>query len=336
MARAGGFALAARAGRVLGRWTRGFMSRKRSGSAPTRSKSKRRRTSRSNKGVSKGQVTIDGSGGSHSIYRHAHVWRTPRIGPLQKLLTKDVLSYNTTRRITAGASFQSADEMVTFLNTPDLRLMANTFDSGSAAYTVKFIVHSAYLETKYTNMDKANVQMTIYDIVPKRDIPNGSANDFPIASWSTGLTAMNNLGSTTPAPTNLGATPFDSPRFCQLHTIKKVTKVTLAQGQCHTHRIRIKVNRVFNKALMGYIERIARVTHQVVTVCNGLPLNDQTTKTNIATGAVVVDSVSMVRYVYQGIATNSSNYSFSDNQTAPATAYLLDPGSGEPEADAAA
>lgn len=336
MARAGGFALAARAGRVLGRWTRGFMTKKRSGSSMSRSMKKRRRTSRRGKSVSRGHVTIDGSGGSHSSYKGAHVRRTPRIGPLQQLLAKSVYSFNSTKRITAGASFQSADQMTQVVYGPDIAQMGATFASGAGTFTDKFILHTAYLECKFTNMDKGNVQLTLYDIVNKRDVKASNTGNLPVGSWTAGLANMVNNGSTTPAVTNLGVTPFDSPAFCQWYTVKKVTKVTLAQGQCHTHRIHIKVNRVFNIALLSNMDYLARLTHSVIAVTNGLPLNDQTTKTNISTGATVIDAVSMIRYVYQGITSNVSSYAFTDGQTAPATAYLLDPGSGEPEADAAA
>jgi len=335
MARAGGMAFAARAGRMLGRWTRGFMSKKRSGSSFSRSVKKRSRTSRRGKSVSKGHVSIDGSGGSHSVCKRIHCRRTPRIGGVQRVLTKDVYSLNDTLRITAGASFQSVNDVV-LNHCNDLTAMALLINSSSVPgyKTTKYILHSAYKEIKLSNMDKGNVQVTLYDLVPKRDLSNNQYD--PITSWTNGLADCVNNGSTTPAISNLGSTPFDSPRFCQNWTVKKSTKITLAQGQCHTHRIYLKVNRVINRELTQDQFHLRGLTAHTLIVANGLPLNDQTTKTNISTGAVVIDMISMTRYVYQGIALNPSAYSFSDAQVAPATAYLLDPGSGEPEADAAA
>lgn len=338
MVKAGGYAVAAKIGRTLGRWT-GRRLFKGGGSSSSSFAKKRRRSSRRSvkrRKVARGHVVIDGAGGSHSSYKTAHVRSTPRIGPLQQLLAKSVYSYNTTKRLTAGASFQSADQLMQVIYGPDIAQMSGTFAASTGAFTDKFIVHTAYLESKFTNMDKGNVQITLYDIVNKRDVNASNSGNLPIGSWSAGLSNMVNAGSTSPAVTNLGVTPFNSPAFCQWYTVKKVTKITLAQGQCHTHRISIKVNRVFNRALLSNMDYLARLTHSLIVVTNGMPLNDQTTKTNISTGATVVDTVSMVRYVYQGITSNISTYAFTDGQTAPATSYLLDPGSGEPEADAAA
>lgn len=337
MVKAGSYAVAAKVGRAFGRWTgRRLFKGGRSGSSYGKKRRGSSRRSVKRRKVAKGHVTVDGAGGSHSLYKRVHMRYTPRIRGIQSLLSKSLYSTNDVVRVTAGASFQAVNDVGalmggTQLDTISRRIVSNA-TSGYA--TNKFIVHTAYMEQKITNMDKGNVQITLYDVVPKRDISD--SNYYMIAAFTNGLADMNDVGGTTHNISNLGATPFDSPRFCQYFTVKNVTKVTLGQGQCHIHRTRVNVNRVFTEELFQSLVYLRGITTSTMLIANGLPLNDQTTKTNISTGAVVLDVVKQYRIVYQGIVTNVSQYGFTDAQVPPSTAYLMDYGSGEPEADAAA
>lgn len=201
-----------------------------------------------------------------------------------------------------------------------------------------FLLRGCTVETRFTNQDKGNVEIILYDLTVRRDVTvadQGALN--PLSAWSTGLTEDASGSSTTVAArTNLGSTPFDSKLFTQYYKVMKTTKLILSQGASHIHKVHIKGSRMMDAALVNREQYLRGLTHLTIAVVNGFPLNDQTTKTNVTTGVAAVDFVTTVRIQYQGWYNNLKIYTYDDTALPSVTAYVMDKGSGEAEADAAA
>lgn len=339
--------VAAAAGRWAGKrvrsWMKGSSSNTRSKKRVRRSVNSKSKRVRSSKKFSP-EVNFDGAGGSHSMVRHRVKCRKGPLRGLMKQTNKNIYSYTSTMRMTSSLGVQGTFLPNILFTGADLNSVIQALAASTAAgyKSSKCLIHSGYSESKYTNQEKGNVELVLYDIIPKRDVTAaGVAGNYDVlSSWNVGLNdvtyASNSSSPSTAGKANLGSTPFDSVLFCQYYTVIKKTKVMLSQGSTHIHRVRSLWNGMLNHTYTEEYTYLRGKSVITLAVVNGMPLNDQTTKTNIAVGAAAVDVVTVTRIVYQGYINNLFTYSFGDNQQSVATPYVMDEGSGEPEADAAA
>lgn len=329
------------AGRYVGRKVRNYVAKKRSFTSSRKSVKRRRVGARKSRSM---LAVYDGSGGSHSFCRHNIKGRKGPLRGLAKQTNKNVYAYTTTQRMTSAVGAQGIYIPNLIFTGPILTTVLELLASsvGAGYKSSKCLIHSGYTESKFTNQEKGNVELVLYDIIPKRDISNAAlaGNYDVLSSWNVGLndvTYANNAGSaSTPGKSNLGSTPFDSVLFCQYYTVIKKTKVMMSQGSSHIHRVRTVWNGMLDHSFSEAYTYLRGKTIITLAVINGMPLNDQTTKTNIAVGVATVDVVTNSRIVYQGYLNNNFTYDFSDGQQSVTTPYLMDEGSGEAEADVAA
>lgn len=125
--------------------------------------------------------------------------------------------------------------------------------------TQKFVCNYLMYDQAIRNCEVQDVTLTIYDCVLRAGVsPNyhnygqAAVNINPINDWHVGLQNEYNpaapyayLTGTYDSP---ATTPFMSTQFCKLYKIKKTTKVVLAAGAVHHHRVTVKPRNMFDMA----------------------------------------------------------------------------------------
>jgi hypothetical protein len=222
--------------------------------------------------------------------------------------------------------------------------------TGSAgnALPTHFNMKSIKAEVTLVNPSSLPMIYDIYDIIAKKDIPNGTTLPSPsldvtnpIGAWHTGLL----IQSLTPAGVTayenvLGSRPVDSQLFKDYFRVAKHTSVVVPQVGTHVHKVNITSNRVFDKnelTLMNlYLNGIADVTQYTIVVCRG-SVGMDTTGAGTATTTLppMVRWVTVERYTFSYLQSNGSSWSFKDTVTKPAVADAISinlntPSSGVP------
>jgi hypothetical protein len=188
-------------------------------------------------------------------------------------------------------------------------MMTGAGGSGSRD-SYKYLLKDVTGFTIYTNQSNGNVNLKLYDVICRKDLGSGSAVD-PSSAWYNGITDNVTTGTVSSvSSTNLGATPFMSPLFCQYFKVLKVTSIILAAGQSHHHYVKRTLNRMINDELLTYYVNLAYLTHYTVAAAFGYPENDTTTNTIVSTCAVGIDTVSefKFRWAYSAVNFNRSTY----------------------------
>lgn len=320
---------AAAAGRFAGKMAR--RSRRSSGRIVKRRRV-RSSTSTSVKSViPKSYPKPDGNGGSFSSFRtHRKGTFIPKWD--RRMLEPSHYRVTTAARLTAAFGQQNATYFE-YANQGDMQTPANQFAVSN--FVQKVWYQKIYGTISITNQDKGNCHVTIYDLMCRRDLVSGNTLD-PNSTWSLGLTDTNGSSATTKSITNLGVTPFQSPLFCQYYKVMKVSKFVLGQGTSHVHHYKWSHNRVMELEYLSTQSQYAKTSHEVLIVVNGLPYNDSTTKTLVATGSCAIDIVHQKTVTYRAISQNPSYYQYSNNQGTITIENVMDKGSGEAEVDAQA
>ena len=125
----------------------------------------------------------------------------------------------------------------------------------------RFVLDSYLADNAYTNNSTSNVEVELYDVVCRKDLPYN--NSLSIGSGSTvtnytiranpvdyiaqGIAAAQGGGTVTPPPQNtlmVGMSPFDSPFFNEYFKVVKRTICQLSPGATHRHTVSLKPNRL--------------------------------------------------------------------------------------------
>lgn len=198
--------------------------------------------------------------------------------------------------------------------------------SGNA--TTKAYIEGWQGEIRITNQNPGNCEVTIYSLVPRRSMNTAST---PVTEFGTGLSDTNGTSTTTKGISNLGVTPYESPQFCSMYKIVKKTVLFMGQGCSHVHKFNFKLNRVFTKDEFSLFNQYKYFTHYFLIVVNGMPYNDENTKTLVATGSCALDIVKIARLRYRGINDQASYYQYTSGQDNVLSQMNMDVGSGAPE-----
>lgn len=185
-------------------------------------------------------------------------------------------------------------------------------------------------EIRMTNQINANMQICIYDVVPRRDMDTSQPN--PAAAWDTGLSATNGVSHTVKGYNNLGVTPYESPLFVSLYKIVKVTKMVLSAGQGHVHKVNLKQNVVmqkYQKDQYVYYRNLSAIT--IITV-NGMPVCSDANDLNIAVSKTDLACVSTRHIEYRGINGQPAYYQYHNNQASFVDPIVMTHNTGGPNA----
>lgn len=179
----------------------------------------------------------------------------------------------------------------------------------------RLVLDSLISEQQYTNASSFPVEMEIFDVVLKRDLPTNNAITMyyggtpanfapapnPAEFWDVGLAMANgDGGGATKYNTVWGSTPFDSELFRDYFKVLKRTTIALAQGSCHSHHIALQPNKLVdaNDCQNTDLAGIRGLTMFSLIVVRGTPSYNTATDDRTATGIPAVRSVTTYRYKY--------------------------------------
>lgn len=162
--------------------------------------------------------------------------------------------------------------------------------------TAKMAIKNYSASVKITNQSNANMCVWIYDVEHRRDVVYGADSITPLSAWQQGLSSSAaGTGSTTTTVNTVGITPFQSPDFCRNYRVVKVTKIYLALGKAHSHTLILNRPKIVNGRMLdnsgAQTGAYRGITHDMLFVFQGLPVNDGTTNSLIALGSGAVDMV---------------------------------------------
>lgn len=144
-------------------------------------------------------------------------------------------------------------------------------------------VRTAYVIKNQTNVC---VEMDLYTCVPKRDIYDLDSQAFePVSSFINGLNTQVLPGGTGPSSINfIGTTPYMSPTFCQLYTVRKKITVNLGPGGQHEHIFRMRPNCVISNPIANSYDAFRKYSFFVLAICRGT--TTETTPAATPAGAI--------------------------------------------------
>ena len=211
-----------------------FASKSRVMSKPMRFK-KRGRSFKKRRSIS-GTVMPYGIGGSVSYFNRR---RKSRGFPFKILKTapRFVYSSSFSGRAVANVSNQSVSTIADIYAVTDVANMLSSVPSTGKANNI--YLQKATIRARFTNQDKGNAELQLYDIVARRDANDSSVN-YPDTAFKNGMSDL--TFGTTSSYTDVNTYPYDSPAFTKYFKVLKCTKFILAAGQSHTHISNIAAN----------------------------------------------------------------------------------------------
>lgn len=271
-------------------------------------------------------------------------------------------------RVDAPYGFQEINSWG-LLRTGDLASLQNLPipQGGSTLNIANRICVQSYVATlTCANASTAPVELEIYDIGLKRDIPTqiaivGAPNavapspsytylagETPTSFWQAGSQMAHNEAPVTSGVggryRNVAASPFDSALFKDYFYVKKRTQVMLSQGGIHRHTLLGKVNKVIDASLFGQkpvvngagctsnmTAAFKGFTSFVMVVQKGLPVSDASTEATVTTSDTHVDYILDWRYKWTYVLDNSYAVYNADGLTSPASGQIINVGNGLPE-----
>ena len=190
--------------------------------------------------------------------------------------------------------------------------------------TRKLLLCSCSVVTYFTNNGNVPIAMDIYDIMVRRDMPlrNSSSDNDPESFWFLGLGEAGAPGS----QIVVGVTPFQAPAFCENYLIKKVSKVQMAEGSTHEHRVKISPNRAFNLATLENNDAYLRGwSYFTMGVIRGFPARDHT---QVSTAPASVLWVTSKKYTFGTVGDAETQVNVLNNLSALASPNILNVGDG--------
>lgn len=160
---------------------------------------------------------------------------------------------------------------------------------------------------KITGDLAAPVEVTIYDLLPKRDIPKATYSSrtyalglqSPAQTWSTGMSNAVDVDDAQNTAV-LGTLPTNNLKFNTFWKVMKRTKIELSAGSTHIHRGCSILNTLFNH--YDYSEVLglrAMLCPTIMLVFNGLP-----TSTSLSDSVTISYSTENVLYARSAVNDN--------------------------------
>jgi len=203
------------------------------------------------------------------------------------------------------------------------------------------------------NACSAPVELEIFDIVLKRDLPlalqwtqHGNSwtvpETYPDAMWAQGSYANNatiNTGGSA-FSANIAASPFDSTLFNAYFKVKKRTKVLLGQGGVHRHSVVSRVNKLLDSVMFNQNANQSMtiptsgvlgwkgVTTFCMVIQKGLPVSSAETASIVTSAETHVDIIQDFRLKWNYVVDNSFGVQNNDSLQTPAVGQIINPGSG--------
>lgn len=261
-----------------------------------------------------------GTGSSYSYYKFTR--RPDRGSRIVRTQQAPLFSvFNAGQRITSLQGEQSYTTSSVF-NANQLRSL---YLETSSATDGMFWVGYARCKWMFQNQSEATTHMTIYEFETRRDSPVG-----PSLAFQSGIASIQaGVGS---SASDIGATPFMTPRFTENFKILKKYNVELAQGRSHIHTSMYKMCKNYKDSLyqMDSVDTVYRGwTRGIFIICHGTPYNSAATKTNVSTTPVAIDLVTNFTFHTYSNLQNKSIFEIQSDFPTFADGQIIDIGSGE-------
>jgi len=257
----------------------------------------------------------DGTGGQ--ISTHTFINNKSKLSSIEKRMIRPVeYTINGAAQISSLVGKQYVATLQGLFHQGDIAtILAQTplpaSGSGSTTSYPTVLLESYTSVVTMMNAFNANLELTIYDILSKRDA--SVANSFPPdTAWSVGST----LEGAANASLVVGALPTDSDLFNTFFKIQKRTSVVLAPGNLHRHETFSYPHRVVSKALSAYIGTngcIAGLTSWVMVVIKGSPDSDNTTSSQVSVGSSLLNYTVQADYRFRYMMSNQPDIFKSNN-----------------------
>lgn len=264
-----------------------------------------------------------GTGSSNSYYKY--VRRPSRGSRIVKTQQAPLYSiYNSGTRLTSLQGEQAYANLQTF-NASQLHQL---YFETSANQDGRFWVDWARTRSVFQNQSEATTFLTIYEYTTRRDSLVG-----PTLAFQSGMASIQaGVGSTA---SDIGATPFMTPRFTSNFRILKKYNVELAQGRSHIHTSFYSLSRNYDDSVYqmdgGDSTVLAGWTRGIFYIAWGTPFNSLSNNTKVSTTPVAIDIVHNVTFATHSNLQNKSIFEIQTDFPTFSDGRILDIGSGEVE-----
>lgn len=293
----------------------------------------------------------------------AHTWNlsmpvTKQAAQHERLGAPNIYTKQTAFEISAAPGEQNTQSLA----LTDLVVLGNIGQSSGLANArgpSRFCLESVQSETVMTNQSTAPLDIEIFDLVLKRDLPAvqnmtwnvGPATSFSVLGepdryWTAGIHA----GTSTPDTSAnqalvIGSSPYDSQMWKDMFQCVKKTNVILNQGSSHRIVTLQKHGKIVDQALFslgnaavsGSLRGLRGVTTYHMIRIKGMPCTIDFTVPagDVTTSAGRLAVVNYARYKYTWLADSSASLVYSESLVSPAFPLgIVNVGSGQPEPQA--
>lgn len=272
-----------------------------------------------------------GAGSSMSNYRryYKRAYATRNLRRLAPTQTRVTISGT---RLIASLGLQAVQAIFPYTNgsySTAQQVLANALGI-TQNNTTSMYVQGMHMEHTFTNQCEATVKLRIMEVVPRKSTSLRADNAF-----SGGVIDERISPSLVPGSTSLGIEPRMSKLFTEYYRIIWTYTVELSQGRSHIHNSRHYLRQEFNNTEYvddSAIEYMRNLTPGILCIAEGMPLNSQATNTVVNTAPVAIDVVTKCRLYATFINPTNKYISYSNSLVSFADPYIMDIGSGEPEA----
>lgn len=239
---------------------------------------------------------------TNSLWAFGRGARLPRqVQALRRVGAPDIYQDNFAETVSTQVGLQTFKSYGSLLRA---QLTSLASIAGNQSAPNRILLESAQTEITFTNITNAAVEVELYDIVFKRDVPATTTVALAAGSYIFNSTPENMItegtkaasgvppSSLTDPSTYIGASPFDSQFFKDYCMVKQKSHVMLASGATHRHQTLAKINRVAEQAIVGnqnlnYVKGFSYCTLLCVRGAAAAILESDDSTTNQATLNVV-------------------------------------------------
>lgn len=176
---------------------------------------------------------------------------------------------------------------------------------GTTDKNVRFFMKTGRMKISFKNQSNGNARLTLYDIVPKRTVPNGGL-DTPTEAWAKGNLDLTGSGT---HYNYIGETPFKSPEFRRYFGVHRVTYVNLEPGMQHEHVMHMVYNKfVDSLAFENENACIPGLTRYCMIVFHGSLGHESLTPATVSTLPVTIDQMVIREWSFSYMETPTATH----------------------------
>jgi len=270
-----------------------FMKKLQKAVAKPRPKYARRRPMRPRR-VAVRRINSVSGGVSNSRFYHGRRRLTKQVLALRRVGAPDTWQDNFSDTVSTQVGLQ---KFISFGSLLRSQLQQLNSLAGNQGAPNRVLVETASTELTFTNITNAAVEVDIYDIKFKRDIPNTTTvalaagtyifNSYPENMITEGAKAAASIAPASLTDPSLyrGAIPYDSQFFKDNCKVIQKTQVMLSSGATHRHQQNVKLNRIASQTVVGNesLSYIKDFSYTTLLCIRGVPVgiaeSDDTTTT---------------------------------------------------------